>query len=329
MARVARLYYNEGVRQPAIADRLGLSQARVSRLLKRALETGVVRITVLPAPGVNADLEDELQRRFGLSVAVVVDVAEDEELLRCLGAAAAYYLETSLRSGDLVGMSSRSATLLATIEQMRPVLARPGIRVVQILGGIGDPEATAHANRLTEQFAERVRGEAVFLASPAVAGSAASAQALRADRFVAATMTLYDQLDVAVVGVGALDSDSVHARSGDVMSVGELEELRRLGAVGDVCLRFFDAEGAAVATGLSERVVGIELEQLARTRRCVCVAGGAAKRDALLGALRGGFLDVLVTDQVTASLLVDAGRPASGPPSPGGRHEAPRVPAGR
>ncbi|HTW97815.1 MAG TPA: sugar-binding domain-containing protein [Acidimicrobiales bacterium] len=304
MARVARLYYNEGVRQPDIARRLGLSQPRVSRLLKRALASGLVRITVLPVPGVNADLEDELQHRYGLSSAIVIDVTADSELLRCLGAAAAYHFETSLQPGTLVGVSSRSASLLAAVEALRPVQGRPGIRVVQMLGGIGDPGMTAQANRLTELFAARVGGAAYYLASPAVVASAAAARALRADAFVASTMQLYQHLDVAVVGIGALGPETLRARSNGGIERAELEDLVSRGAVGDVCLRFFDRAGRPVRAAFSDRVVGIDLDQLRKVPRCIAVAGGQAKADAIRGALLAGVLAELVIDRDTAELLL-------------------------
>lgn len=303
MARVARLYHDDGMRQTEIAARLGLSQARVSRLLKRAVETGVVRVTVLPVPGLNSDVEFKLRDEFGLRSAIVVD-ADEGAGLRGLGAAAAYHLETTLRSGQLVGVSSRSASLLASVEMMQSVTSLHDVRVIQILGGLGDPTVTEHASRLTEQFASRTKGEAVFLPAPAVAGSAASAAALRQDPFVQQTMNLYDRLDVAVVGLGAMRPTAMLMRRVNALSPADLEELEILGAVGDVCLRFFDRQGRPVCSSLSERVIGIELEQLRATPHCVCVAADEHKVQAIRGALLCGFIDVLVTDRPTAERLL-------------------------
>jgi DNA-binding transcriptional regulator LsrR (DeoR family) len=304
MARVARLYYNDGLRQTEIGERLNLSQTRVSRLLKRAFETGLVRVTVLPVPGLDTDVEQELQSRYGLRSAIVVDV-DGREVIPAIGASAAYHLETTIKSGQLVGVSSRSASLLATIDQMRPLNSLHGVQVVQVLGGMGDPSSTAHANRLTELLANRTRGEALFLVSPAVAGSAASARAFRKDPYVSSAMSLYDRLDAVVVGLGALDPPTMLARPGNLFTAEELEALRAAGAVGDVCLRFFDRDGRPVRTPLTQRVIGISIDQLQAVKHCVCVAGGSHKRDAIRGALRAGFVDVLVTDRATGELLVD------------------------
>jgi DNA-binding transcriptional regulator LsrR (DeoR family) len=305
MTRVARMYYGEGCRQPVIANALGLSQARVSRLLKRAEHEGIVRITVSPPPGVFPNLEEELQRTYGLQFAIVVEGTSDEErLLPELGAAAAYYVETTLRPGDLVGISSWSASLLAMVDAMQPVPKLSGVRVVQILGGVGNPSARVHANRLTHRLAELVSGEVVPLPSPGLAGSPESARALREDPFVATAISMFGKLAVALVGIGALEPSRLLASSGNVLNDYELAGLRQAGAVGDIGLRFFTADGTPVASPIDERVIGIRLKQLRGVNRCVAVAGGPRKTEAIRGALRGGWVHVLITDRRTAEAIL-------------------------
>jgi DNA-binding transcriptional regulator LsrR (DeoR family) len=74
--------------------------------------------------------------------------------------------------------------------------------------------------------------------------------------------------------------------------------------VGDVCLRFFDASGRPLVTELDARVIGMELRQLRGVSRCVGVAGGFRKFAAILGALRGRWINVLITDRRTAERLL-------------------------
>src|SRR6188472_316157 len=170
ITRVARLYHEGGVKQPEIAERLGLSQPKVSRLLRQALEIGLVRISVGVPTGAFPEMEELLEARYELREAIVIDADSDDEagVLRGLGSAAAYFLETTLRSGDVVGISSWSSTLLATVDAMHPVVSAQGTRVVQILGGVGSPSAEIHANHLTRRLAELIRGEALFLPAPGV-----------------------------------------------------------------------------------------------------------------------------------------------------------------
>src|SRR5688500_15142896 len=121
MTKVARLYHEHGVLQPEIARRLHISQARVSRLLKQAQAEGIVRTMVVVPEGVRTGLEDELEQAYGLREAVVVECfnTSEEGIAYELGVSTAAYLEASLTGGDIVGLSSWSATLLAAVDAMR------------------------------------------------------------------------------------------------------------------------------------------------------------------------------------------------------------------
>src|SRR5215510_15162312 len=138
MAKVARLYYERGLKQTDIADQLDISQATISRLLKRAQQEEIVRISINVPTGAYAELEDGLERAYGLKEAIVVDsVPNDDQLLRDIGSAAAYYLETTHKQDEVIGISSWSSSLLATVEAMHPLPRPLGAKVIQILGGVG------------------------------------------------------------------------------------------------------------------------------------------------------------------------------------------------
>jgi DNA-binding transcriptional regulator LsrR (DeoR family) len=119
---------------------------------------------------------------------------------------------------------------------------------------------------------------------------------------------------VALVGIGALEPSRLLAASGNVFAPRELEKLRRKGAVGDVCLRFFDSAGEPIRSELEERVIGVTLEQLRMVKRTIGIAGARRKYEAILGALRGRWVNVLITDRETAERLVSAVTPDSGQP---------------
>jgi DNA-binding transcriptional regulator LsrR (DeoR family) len=305
MTKVAHLYYNQDMTQPEIAAQLDLSQATVSRLLRRAKQEQIVRVTVNAPYGVYAELEEQLQKRYGLKEAVVVDSVEhSDQLLRDIGSAAAYYLETTLRAGEVIGVSSWSATLLAMVDALQPLARASQIRVVQILGGLGNPSAEVYASRLVGRLANLVRGEAVLLPAPGIVGSPEAVPILLEDRYVRETMSLFDQITIALVGIGTVEPSGLLASSGNIFSPEELTMLRMAGAVGDICLRFFDAAGTPVATPLNERVIGMNLDQLRRVKRAVGIAGGKQKLSAIRGALQGQLINVLITDHFTAHHLL-------------------------
>jgi DNA-binding transcriptional regulator LsrR (DeoR family) len=307
MAQVARMYYEQNLNQSTIASRLDLSQATVSRLIKRAQAEHIVRITVSMPAGIYPDLEETLRQKYDLKDAIVVDchADDDEQMQRDIGAAAAYYLEMTVKKHEVIGISSWSATLLAMVDAMHPLVRPMDATALQILGGIGNPSAEVHANRLTDRLAKLVHGTAVFLPAPGVTHSADARTILLQDQYVTAATQLFDQVTLALVGIGDVEPSKLLASSGNVFSSDELELLRAGGAVGDICLRFFDSEGTPVETPLNDRVIGMELEQLRSARRSVGIAGGQRKITAIRAALQGRWINVLITDYLTAQRLVE------------------------
>ena len=306
IAKVARLYHEGGVRQPQIAAELNMSQARVSRLLRQASEIGVVRTVVTLPPGVYTDLEDELQHRYGLRDAVVVDAdGARGQVIPALGGATAQYLHATLTGGEILGVSSWSATLLAAAEVMPARTSSPLDRVVQIVGGHGDPSVQVQANRLTGDLAAVTGARPVLLPAPGLVSSPALRRALTRDPAIGEVMKSWQELDLALVGIGSLEPSPLLRQSGNALTRDEQDELRRVGAVGDVCLRFFDADGTPLKTPLDQRVVSITPADLMQVPRRVGVAGGPAKYRAIRAALRGGWVNVLVTDLDTARALAE------------------------
>jgi DNA-binding transcriptional regulator LsrR (DeoR family) len=306
MTRVARMYHEQGMRQTEIAEQLALSQSTISRLLKRAEQERIVRVTVSVPDGVYPELEDMLISQYGLRHAVVADCVrcDDEvEILRNVGAAAAYYLETTIENGECIGISSWSATLLAMVDAMHQIPRAMGARVVQILGGASESPAKTHAVHLASQLAALVRGEVTYLTAPGIVGSREARDILLNDSYVRGTMELFDRVTLALVGIGAVEPSPLLASSGNIFSPQEQAMLHEHGAVGDVLVHFFDSQGRPVNTPLDDRVIGMSLEQLKRVRRSVGVAGGKRKHEAIRGALESSLINVLITDRFTAERL--------------------------
>jgi DNA-binding transcriptional regulator LsrR (DeoR family) len=312
MAKVARLYYDRGLNQAAISQMMDVSQATISRLLKRARAENIVRISLSVPRGFYPDLEEALEAGYGLKGAIIADSEDDARVEREIGSVAAYYLETTLGQDEVVGISSWSATLLAMVDQMHRRMRPSEARVLQILGGMGTPEAEEHATLLTRRLAQVIGGVPCLLPAPGVVGSAAAREVFLKDPFVREALARFEQVTLALVGIGDIQPSRMLAASGNVFAPEELKALRDLGAVGDICLHFYDRQGAPVQTELHDRVIGMTLTQLKGVRRSVGVAGGRRKRAAILGALRGGWINVLVTDRLTAEWLARASETLAG-----------------
>lgn len=308
-ALVARLYHVHDVRQREIGLRLGMSQARVSRLLRQAEELGIVRTTVAVPEGIHAELEEAVESRYAVPEVHVVDVPPGADLPTALGRSAARQLADVLSIAMRIGFTSWSTTLQAMALAM-PEQPRTGGRlVVEMLGDLGPPDLQHRAARSTQRFADALGTTPVFLRTPGVAITPALGSSALRDAHVRYALRLLDDLDVAFIGVGPADLHS-GLRGGDgYFTVAQLEQARAAGAVGQINQRFLDAAGAPVSTPLDGLVVGATLAQVRSARRRVVVAGGVDKRAALRAALAGGWVDLLITDVVSALALVGRGSP--------------------
>ncbi|MDB4915420.1 MAG: sugar-binding protein [Gemmatimonadetes bacterium] len=304
LGKVSALYYLRHHTQQEIAERLRVSRPTVSRLLREARDLGYVQITVASPRGLHLDLETQLEDVFELQVVQVIESppGQNAELLRRqLGAAAAHYLARTVRPGETIGMAW-GTTLNAMVDAMVPVSA-PGSRVVQILGGIGAPDAPEYGAVLVRRLARLLEAQAVLLPAPGVVATAEVRDALRKDPHVRAALNELDSLDTVFVGLGSLASNPV-LNDGHTLSKQARKELRNGNAVGDIALRFFDAHGQPVDTTLDNRILGITTDQIRKVDRVVAVAGGKDKITAIAAALEAKIVDVLITDRATAEALV-------------------------
>ncbi|GAA4433589.1 sugar-binding transcriptional regulator [Georgenia halophila] len=306
LIKVARMYHERGIRQADIAESLHISQAKVSRLLKRAAAVGVVRTTVMVSPGVHTELEERLEARFGLLEAVVVDVESDDDeraVIGAIGSAAASYLEATLSGGDRIGTSSWSQTLLALVDRMRPLSARGASEVVQLLGGIGVPEVQNQAQRLVGEFARMLGAEPVYVQAPGVVADRGIRDALLKDSSLAEVTSRWRNLTMAIVGIGSIEPSDLLAESGNAFEADERRRLLGAGAVGDICHHVFTVDGTSVTGELADRTIAIPVQEFRAIPRRIGIAGGRRKHEPILGALNGRWVNVLITDLRTAEAL--------------------------
>jgi DNA-binding transcriptional regulator LsrR (DeoR family) len=309
LVKVSRFYYEQELTQSEISKRLRISRQKVQRLLKQAKDQGIVQVTIRPVIGAFPDLERKLENRFGLQEAVVIETTNFEDqfvVAREVGVGAADYMRRVIKPQDSI-VVSWGGSLLGMVNALSGNVQRSdldGIKVIQGLGGLGDPNKEVHAADLTRRLAQVFGGEAVLLPTPAVAGSREARDTYIEDPFVSQILKQAQSADMAVMGIGAPRLDSILMREGKIVTVQDLENLQQNGAVGDINLRFFDVNGEKVLSNFDQRVIGLTIDEIQRIERLVGVAGGAAKLSAIQGALAGNLLDVLVTDHITAKRVL-------------------------
>jgi DNA-binding transcriptional regulator LsrR (DeoR family) len=306
LVKVARFYYEDGLNQDAITERLGLSRSKVSRLMAQAREQGVVQITIVEPDDLFLDMESELQHRFGLQEAVVVGAQPGDSqghVSRAVGSAAASYVSRAISSRSTIGMCWGD-TLRHMVTSMSPHRF-PNAEVVQIIGGIGQPDAEVHATELCRGMARALDCRLTLLPVPGIVADQRTRKSLLADVHVKRAFDAFDDLDIAFVGIGAPTTDSVTMRDGSIITRAELDDLLRKGTVGDIALRYYDANGECIESEINERIIGLTLEQIKEVPKVVGVSGGPQKVAAIRAALTGQLINVLITDSVTAEHLLE------------------------
>jgi DNA-binding transcriptional regulator LsrR (DeoR family) len=220
-----------------------------------------------------------------------------------LGQAGARYLERILKGGERIGVSW-GTTLRAVVDHLRPRPLSPS--VVPLVGGLGQSEPVIHANDLAHRLAAVLGGDVHLLHAPAIVARRSVRRAMLSDGGIQRVLSMARQVQVALVGIGALVPTSTLVRS-KYFGARDLSRLRRRGAIGDICTRPFSRTGMPVDDALQGRILAVEFSALKRIPTVVAVAGGVDKAEAIRGALEGHLVNVLVTDHLAARALLRAG----------------------
>ena len=305
VTKAANLYYVKKEKQVAIANRLEISQATVSRLVKEAIKENLVVFKLNSSISEHINLEEELREKYNLKDIYIVNHSSDElQLINNLGSYTAFYLQNTLKKNDIVGVSCWSQALLSTANLMTKLDKSFKADVVQILGGLGSSTFESHAYQLTSKFAEIFNGKAYMLPAPGILDSKSGKDVLMKDAYIQKIHELFRKLTIVLVGIGQIKQSKLLSESGNSFNVKELEILKKNNVVGDINLRFIDNNGRNIKTNLDKRIMGIDLDLLKKVPRRIAVAGGKQKHKAIRASLLGGFINTLITDSKTADYLI-------------------------
>ena len=314
LADVAQMYYEEGLTQADISQSIGVTRSAVSRMLSEARKKGIVNIRINRPMRYDEELEIDLAKRFKLRRARVLIWGEQggyKELRERLGKVGGNLLLEILAPDTIVGVAW-GTTVSATIDALAIDDPVP-VKVVQLVGVLGSSSHAYNANVLVERLASKMGGEGIYLYTPFIVENADTARSLLNTRQVRDALAIGKKCDVALLGIGTTESKYSSLFKGGHLSKRMLEKLRKQGAVGDVSAHHFDIQGDVPDTDFHERLVGIALEDLLAIPIRIGVAGNRAKARAILGALRGGYVNVLITDNGTAQEILAIDSRGGGP----------------
>lgn len=298
----AKMYYLLDLGQQEIAKRLGVSRPTVSRLLQQAKQEGIVQIKIKDPTGDIEQLSEDIQTMFNLKEAIIVSVPQYEDILvkKYLGEATADYLYSTVKEGDCIAVSWGSTMYQVALQLVNKHLKN--VKVVQLNGGVSYSETNTYASEIIQLFAKAFHTSPHLLPLPAIVDQVVVKQAIEADRHIRSVLDLGNQANIALFTVGVPLKDSLLLQAGYFSQ--EETSLITTEGVGDICSRYFDEEGNIVSEELNSRTISVELSELSRKEYSILVAGGPSKVEAVYGALRGRYANVLVTDEFTARVLL-------------------------
>lgn len=292
--KAAWYYYMEDNTQAQIAEVMGVSRAKVIRLLEEARAQGIVQFSFRKNDSQRVSAEQLLIDRFGLKDAFVIPTPLDSSAInQSIAQGAAHYVSDHLREDGYLNIGYGD-----TVSRMLGFLAKnreESLNVVSLTGGVSyylpSVGTTAYSMHL-------------FLTpSPLVVSSRQVRDALLDEKSLQDVSTMTEYADMSVVGIGAAVEGATVLRNG-ILNEGELAVLKMQGAVGDVLNHFMDKDGTLIKTEIEDRVISTDLDKLRQLKNVVGVAGGKDKVTAIKAVLNGGYLNVLITDSDTAAELL-------------------------
>lgn len=313
--RALRLYYEHDLTQAEIADRMGFSRPKVTRLVAEGRDRGLVEITIAEPAGGFTPLEIALEEHYGLDEAIVVASGDDRQTTELTaGGMCGAVLGRLCTPESVLGVSwGVSARALADAV---PYMSFRCHKIVSLIAAMGRVKPELHSNQVATTLADKLGVESSHLVAPATTRSVSSRNELMEMPGIEEVLKEAADCDIAVVGIGGILPTATMIQAG-YFTQEEFLGFKDRGAAGDVCCHFVDATGTPCLPEISERIVGITLEELRAIPKTIGIATGAEKTVGVAAVLKGGFVGTLVCDQDLARSLL--GRPEEG----GARDEGP------
>jgi DNA-binding transcriptional regulator LsrR (DeoR family) len=308
LADISTLYYKEKETQAQIAKRFGYSRSAISRLLIEAEQEGIIDININYPLLRDAELERSLKEKFQLEAAYVINTgqATDQQALQMVGQMGALFLEQELRNEMVVGIGW--GTSLHALVNALPDLDHSNIRVVQVIGALGSKsDARIDGPDLAASLAGKLNADHQFLHSPCFLDSPEACLSLRSQKQIRDTLDLAYQADLILLGIGTIDVDprfSSLYRTG-LLSQAEILKIQKNGGVSNFCGVMVGKNGEILELDINRRVLAVDLHELKKhKRRMIGIASGGRKSGAILAVLKGGWLDVLITNQAAVKTFI-------------------------
>lgn len=295
MVKAAWYYYFENMTQQAIADRLSVSRMRVIKLLEAARQNGVIQFR-LRADGVAvAEQSRALMEKYHLKDVFLIPETDREDASpnEAIARAGAMYIADRLGDNACINVGYGD-TLSRTLNHLATMVQNP-VTCISLTGGV--------SNYLPNTRSSIFNARLFLMPAPLLASSPEMAAAMREETSVSEIIRMSELSSFTLVGIGPITESATVFRTG-VLGNTDMFYLKVHDAVGDVLGHFLDRDGQLIPSPIEDRLISTPLQQLKEMPNVVGLAAGADKIDAIRAVLRGGYLDILITDEPTATQLL-------------------------
>ncbi len=301
--RVAFYYHRRGMTQEEIAQILQMTRQRVNRILSECVELGIVEIRINGDDSNYLELEVELERQYGLKSVRVATGVTPENTPAETAVHAGRYLSEMIHDGDVIGFS-RGRTLSDMVTQM-PTIHRKDLVAVQLMGGWNNRQNSMSGDDIVHRFSARAPVvNTVMLYAPVLLQDKKLRETIVREPYFSEAYKVIQSCTIAVLGIGWVGKNALLPGTYEE----EFNSHLPREVVGEVCAHFYDIEGNPVASEFDDRIISIGYQDLMRIPLRIGVSGQVSKLPAVLGAVRGGYINVLVTDPETAlAMRAEAG----------------------
>ncbi|ALA53874.1 sugar-binding transcriptional regulator [Shouchella clausii] len=302
LVKIAQMYYEEGATQSEIAQAIGVSRPLISKYLAKARELGVVEIIIHdhdthPFTG----LESKVEKRYGLREVVCVESNENDASKARMGQAASHYLLRMIRDGQTIGMSS-GTTLYEVAMALSSSQHFPNVQFIPLVGGMGHERVDIHANQIVAKLADVLKAKCKLLHAPVLVDSKEAKEIIVNQSSIREIFEIGAKADIAMVGIGGTPEHSTMVKSYLQQTKGVIEYEN---IVGDICYNFIGEDGCTIDNDWNARVISMDLDHVKQIPLVIGVASGKEKVKAIKAALRAKLIHVLITDDLTARMLLD------------------------
>ncbi len=310
--KVCSLYYQDNMNQQEVGDYLGVSRSSVLRMLQKGREMGIVTIELHnPRFYDYGEMEKTLERAYGLKDVLIVEnsvLDTRSEAASYMFGSASDYLHSFFKEGDRIGVAMGN-TLNNVVNTNKVYEKHKNLIFVALEGSISriTVEGTdVQGNEIARKFAEKFGGTYTQFLSPAVFSDWKVLEFFMKEKAVNYILDEFKRLNVVVVGIGVPDGTEHTLSKAGYLADEDRRKLVERGAVGDMCLQFYDKDGNTDQYSFyNDRVAAMRLADVRRIPSKIGIAGGARKVDAVIGAIRGGFINILITDTECAKKLIE------------------------